>query len=208
MGPFLAEPGRSHRLEPSGTIDFNCFNIWTIFVYLLLTPVGGLRLVSDSCHSLSLSRNQDPRSDNHSLVRSHSKLELLKPPCLITQQTGVFLVIYPLFNSLRKLGHCKRPWILFRIIYLWRYHINGLLTSPTLRPLTFGYKILNLVVRGVHSKHKIQWLCFPSRLFWRTTIRKAQRTGKDPAVLLVFCFINLGDRCLILSTILKELLVL
>ena len=31
---------------------------------------------------------------------------------------GGFLIIYPLVNLLRKLGHCRRPWISFGIIYL------------------------------------------------------------------------------------------
>ena len=48
-----------------------------------------------------------------------------------------FLVIYPLVNSLRELGYCKRPWILFRFIYLWR-----LLMTPILWPLVLGTRPL------------------------------------------------------------------
>ena len=60
-----------------------------------------------------------------------------------------FLVIYPIVNSLRKLGHCKRSWILFRIICLYRHHINGLLMSLILWPLAFGNETLKLVWRVV-----------------------------------------------------------
>ena len=47
-------------------------------------------------------------------------ISMFEPPCLITQQTGVFLLFIPLVNWLRKQGYCKRPWISFRVIYLWR----------------------------------------------------------------------------------------
>ena len=102
----LSRSQGSLLLEPSGTIDFY-FNIQIVFVYLLSTPVGGLRLILDFCPSYLVYRGIKTLNliyfppSNHEedgdlvclnpLVRSHSRLgfSMFEPPCQITQQTGI-----------------------------------------------------------------------------------------------------------------------
>ena len=42
---------------------------------------------------------------------------------------------------------------------------SGLLTSPTLWLLAFGYETHGLIIRGAHSKYTIGWVSFATRLF-------------------------------------------
>ena len=44
------------------------FDVLIALVFLLSTPFGEIRVISDSCPFISLSRNRDSRSDNYSLA--------------------------------------------------------------------------------------------------------------------------------------------
>ena len=83
------------------------------------------------------------------LVRSHSRLgfSIFEPP--LSDHTADWDFSTGLFTIL--VYGFKAP--------------NGLLTSPTLWPLVFGFETHDLIVRGVHSKYTIGWVSFPTRLF-------------------------------------------